>query len=302
MKKQPLKYRLNVIGGSLILFLVIRTYMPIIGSLLKLNQNINVWMTFFIFTLITSCLLPILFIEKMCDFKPEIIKKQDFKLKDLAIICSCMALFILFSLINSIILIPLKKMGVEFPQSSLGTINSAITFFLYAAFTTIVPAVSEELYLRGTVLKLLEPYGKRFAIIVCALTFTLMHTQIQNLPAIFGAGVVLSCIYLYTDNILVPIGLHFLNNCYSFSMMYMQEKVNGISYTGYAVFVIFLIITIGIFCIIYLHKKDENIFLPLSESSKNAKVSYIFKSFVMMLGFLGCILAIVSQMISDFNI
>ncbi|MBQ7902735.1 MAG: CPBP family intramembrane metalloprotease, partial [Oscillospiraceae bacterium] len=42
---------------------------------------------------------------------------------------------------------------------------------------------------------------RKFAVLASALVFTIMHTQVQSFIPVFGAGVLLACIYLHTDNI-----------------------------------------------------------------------------------------------------
>ena len=302
MKKQPLKYRLNVVGGALILFLTLRTYIPYFRMQLGLNRNFNIWLIVYMLTLSFSCLLPIAFIERMCDFHPDVLMKKQFRAEDFALVAAGMGLFIVFSLINSIVLNPLAKAGIIFPPSKLEPINGPFTFFLYFIFTAITPAIFEELFLRGTVLNLLMPYGRKFAILACATVFTMMHTQIQTFIPVFGAGLVLSCIYVYTDNIYVSMALHFVNNTYSFLMMYMQDNINGISFMGFATFMMAVIITSGIFAFLALRKLKINIFTPLAEKGKNAKLTTFFKCPVMVLAIIGCSIAIFSQLYIDLNL
>lgn len=302
MKKQPLIYRLNVIGGAIIIFLTIRTYMPVIGAKLGLNKNFNIWLILFMITLALSCIVPICFIEKMCDFHPIIQKKKSSLLNDLILVLSGMIMFTMLSIVNSLVHNLFSKFGITFPPNTIEPINSVITFILYFTFSSIIPAIFEELFMRGTVLPLLVPYGKRFAVISCALIFTMMHTQIQGFIPIFGAGIILSCLYLHTDNIFVPMTLHFVNNAYSFMMMYMQNKVNGISYVSFASLIMSIIIALGGYSLFYMKNHNINIFSSLNKKEKNAKITSFFKSPIMLLATMGCFLAIFSQLYTDLNL
>ena len=302
MKKQPLIYRLNVIGGAIIIFLTIRTYMPVIGAKLGLNKNFNIWLILFMITLALSCILPICFIEKMCDFHPIIQKKKSSIINDLILLLSGMIMFTMLSIVNSLVHNVLNKFGISFPSNTIEPINGFLTFILYFTFSAIIPAIFEELFMRGTVLPMLVPYGKRFAVLSCALIFTLMHTQIQGFIPIFGAGIILSCLYLYTDNIFIPMSLHFLNNAYSFMMMYMQNKVNGISYISFASLIMSIIIATGGYSLFYMKRHNINIFSALKEKEKNAKLTSFFKSPIMLLAIMGCMLAIFSQLYTDLNL
>lgn len=302
MKNTPLKYRLNVIGGALIIFVCIRTYIPLLAQQAGFRQNFNAWLVVYMATLALTCLCPIAFIEKMCDFHPIVLKKQLPKISDAFLIGAGMLIFILLAIVNSAVVSVLGKVGVVFPAQQLEPINSPLTLILYFTFSTIIPAVFEELFIRGTVLNLLLPNGTRFAVLASAFIFMMMHTQVQTFIPVFGAGVILACIYLYTDNIYVSMALHFVNNAYSFIMMYMQQKVNAISAIGFASFVISMILGGGICSILWLKRKNVNIFKPLNKTGKDAKISKLFSCPVMILGMLCCGMAILSQLYADLTL
>ena len=76
MKKLPLKYRLNVIGAALLVFLCIRTYLPQLAAGMGLDKHFTLWLFVCILSLALSCLLPIMLIEKMCEFHPLLLKKK----------------------------------------------------------------------------------------------------------------------------------------------------------------------------------------------------------------------------------
>ena len=299
MKNTPLKYRLNVIGGALIIFVCARTYIPMFAQQLGLRENFNLWLVVYIATLALSCILPIAFIERMCDFHPVIFKKHKFNQTDITLISSSMLLFIALALVNSIVISILGKIGIVFPAQQLEPINSTLTFVLYFIFSAVIPAIFEELFIRGTVMNLLLSNGTRFAVIASALLFTVMHTQVQSFIPVFGAGVVLACIYLYTDSIYVSMALHFVNNTYSFIMLYMQQRVNGISAVGFASFVLSFILVCGCCSVMWMRKKDINIFTCLKKSDKDAKLTKLFGCPVMVLGIGCCMLAVLTQLYAD---
>lgn len=302
MKKQPLKYRLNVIGGALIIFLLIRTYVPMIGLQAGLNKNFDLWLIFYMLTLALSCLLPAMFIERMCDFHPQVIKQPEFKMEHGRLVMTCMMMFIGFSVIGSIALMPLEKLGISFPASQLLPIDSTLTLVLYFVFTSVIPAIFEELLVRGEILNLLLPYGRKFAVIASALIFMMMHTQVQSFIPVFGAGVLLACVYLYTDNIFVSMSLHFVNNAYSFVMMYMQQKVNAISAASFAAFAIAVIIALGIISAFYLKRRKTDFLRPLSEGRGQYSLKQLTKSPVLVVALLCCFMAIMEQMFRDLSL
>lgn len=299
MKKQPLKYKMNVIGCGLIMFLLIRTYIPVLGLKLGLNKYFRVWIIVYSLTLIFSCMVPISFIESMCDFHPAVFVKKKFDLSSAVMVPYSMFILIWLAIINRMLLSLLENVGISFPPSELLDVQGAFNIILYFIFTAVIPAVFEELFLRGIVLNLLLPDGKAFAIVTSAFVFMIMHTQVQSFLPVFAAGVILACIYLYTGDIRVSMCLHFVNNAYSFIMMYMQSHVNGISYTAFAVFVMLMIITLGIGAFIYMSNNKINIFAPLKNLGNETRFFKIFNSPVFILAFAGCLTAIISQFMAD---
>lgn len=299
MKNTPLKYRLNVIGGGLIIFIVIRTYLPMAAASVGLRDNFNIWLLVYMATLALACLLPVAFIENMCDFHPVLLKKPQLTATDGLLVMSSMFLFILLAIVNSGVLAIAGKVGIVFPAQALEPVDSGLTLLLYFVFSTVVPAVFEELFIRGIVLNLLLPNGKRFAILASAFLFMMMHTQVQSFIPVFGAGVVLACVYLYTGSIYSSMALHFVNNTYSFMMLYMQQRVNGISAMGFASFVISLILICGVSSLTVMKKKDIDIFKNLKKTGKERSIGRMFTCPVLVLGLGCCALAIFSQLYAD---
>ena len=299
MKNTPLKYRLNVIGGGLIIFVAIRTYLPMVAQSLGLRDNFNVWLVVYMFTLALATLVPVAFIEKMADFHPVLFKKRKLEATHGLMVLQGMLIFIGLAVVNSLLLAVLGKAGIVFPAQKLEPVDNALTLLLYFIFSAVVPAICEELFVRGIVLNLLMPNGRRFAILASAVLFTVMHTQVQSFIPVFGAGVVLACIYLYTGNIFASMALHFVNNAYSFVMLYMQQKVNGISAVGFTAFVMSVLLVGGCSSWIYLNRQNINIFDCLKKEGKNARISRFFASPVMVLGLICCAMAVFSQLYAD---
>ena len=299
MKNTPLKYRLNVIGGGLIIFVAIRTYLPMVAQSLGLRDNFNVWLVVYMFTLALATLVPVAFIEKMADFHPVLFEKRKLEGTHGLMVLQGMLIFIGLAVVNSLLLAVLGKAGIVFPAQKLEPVDNALTLLLYFIFSAVVPAVCEELFIRGIVLNLLLPNGRRFAVMASAVLFTVMHTQIQSFIPVFGAGVVLACIYLYTGNIFASMALHFVNNAYSFVMLYMQQRVNGISAVGFSAFVMSVLLVGGGCSWIHLNKHNINIFDCLKKEGKNARISRFFASPVMVLGLICCAMAVFSQLYAD---
>ncbi len=115
----------------------------------------------------------------------------------------------------------LKTTALNFASNSL---------FTGAAAAIVISPISEELIFRGVFLnrlKLIVPTV--FAVLISSLLFASLH----SFGSIFSAFVFAVCIailYLKTDNILVPMFAHFLNNLFAAIIVFMDS--NNILFTN----------------------------------------------------------------------
>lgn len=87
---------------------------------------------------------------------------------------------------------------------------SADTFSMFLYITLLGP-ISEELLFRGLILRTMEPYGKRFAVLASALLFGMFHGNIIQTPYAILVGLVLG--YVTVEySIVWAIILHVFNN------------------------------------------------------------------------------------------
>ena len=129
----------------------------------------------------------------------------------------------------------LESIGIpspEFPQMMEPTVISLLLNLLVMA---VLPAILEELVFRGCVLHALRPFGDGFAVMVSAVLFGLMHGNIRQIPFALLVGLALGYLYVVTNNIWVPILVHFMNNALSVCLEYvafsMDENTVGWFYT-----------------------------------------------------------------------
>lgn len=177
-----------------------------------------------------------------------------------------------------------------------------VIYFIYAA---VIPAVVEELLFRGTVCKSLTIYGKGTGVVISALLFALMHSNVEQLLYTFAAGLLLGWIYVETKNLVFPMLAHFINNGMSAVGDIIYEKCPASVYNAYdsisniALWIFTFVSLIGFLFIIlkrgYIFKKmemkpDENgcEVAPLSISERVCgffsvgMVLFIAYSFLMM--------------------
>ncbi len=108
-------------------------------------------------------------------------------------------------------------------DGKMSNLDIGLTVFTLA----VVPAVSEELLFRGAILGNLTPYGHGTAILVSALSFSLMHQNFAQFLYAFGAGILLGIVYDKTHNILNCIILHFFNNLSSVISTVLTERLDA---------------------------------------------------------------------------
>lgn len=132
---------------------------------------------------------------------------------------------------------------------------------IYLIRVAIIPAVVEELLLRGTVCKNLTVYGKGTAVVASAVLFALMHTNIEQLLYTFVAGLLFGWLYVESRSIVFPILLHFLNNLIPAVGDIINQNAKPSIYNAYsiytdiAIWVITFISLVGY--LIYIFKKGR---------------------------------------------
>ncbi|MFT8351674.1 lysostaphin resistance A-like protein [Clostridium saccharoperbutylacetonicum] len=106
-------------------------------------------------------------------------------------------------------LLNLFGLSANFALEQLESLNDfAIPMVIY---TCLVAPIFEEFIYRGAILRSLEKYGKRFAIMVSALLFGMMHGNFYQIFMAMGVGLILG--YLATEySIKLTIILHIINN------------------------------------------------------------------------------------------
>ena len=120
----------------------------------------------------------------------------------------------------------LSEFGVSIPESPQMMENTPTSFLLNLFIVAVLPGLLEEMIFRGCVLRMLRPYGDVFAVFVSALMFGLMHGNVRQIPFAIIVGLVLGFLYVVTDNIWIPIVVHFLNNAVSLLMEYMSFSLS----------------------------------------------------------------------------
>ncbi|HHW90402.1 MAG TPA: CPBP family intramembrane metalloprotease [Clostridiales bacterium] len=114
------------------------------------------------------------------------------------------------SFINTIILL---MFGYNFPSSAPEAVGGVGLFLLALFNSAVLPGVCEEFLNRGLILRgLRDTMRDKYAIIISALLFGLMHANIRQTLYTFAGGIVLAIITIKTRSILPAMIIHFMNN------------------------------------------------------------------------------------------
>lgn len=103
------------------------------------------------------------------------------------------------------------------------TPRNAVGVFLLYLSTAVVPALIEELALRGIIMQMLRRYGDMFAIVCSALIFGLMHCNLMQIPFAIIAGVAIGYAVIATESVWTGIIIHFLNNAFSVTVSIVED-------------------------------------------------------------------------------
>ncbi len=134
-----------------------------------------------------------------------------------------------------------------------------VNLFLFAFSTIVPPAIIEEFTLRSVTMQPLRKYGDKFAIVMTALVFGLMHRNaVQGIFA-FIAGVVFGYIAIATGSVWVSVIVHALNNGFSVLLRVLTETNEDLANKVYSL-VISIVLVWGIIsavCFFVLCKRNK---------------------------------------------
>lgn len=152
-------------------------------------------------------------------------KKLDYRTALLALAVSVICIFG-FSSLTNVFVYSLEKLGY---QSHLGamSIPNFGYYVIYVFLMCVVPALFEETLFRGLILNGMREKGKTFAVVMSALIFMLMHGGPDQTIHQFILGIILGYVFIYSGTIWAPVLIHFLNNFYAVTAIYISGQMSG---------------------------------------------------------------------------
>lgn len=153
------------------------------------------------------------------------------------------------TLLNAPIYIWLSKfdalgtVGVHVP-ASMGE------YALGIVFTALLPAILEELFCRGAVLREYEHYGTMFSIFAAASVFALLHMSVASFVFTWVLGIVLAVVVRKTDSIYPAVIVHFSVNMFSLTRTYLTALMPSAAQPLWEVILMFVMV-IGAFGFVF---------------------------------------------------
>ncbi len=162
-------------------------------------------------------------------------------------------LFLLFDRLFAIL-------GYRFSPPVSETPSSPYLIPLYIVYLCVLPAISEELLLRGLAMNTLKKCGKGFAVIFSAVLFMMMHTSPANYIFSFCAGICMGYFSLRFNSLKLGIIIHFFLNLNSavlrLTEKYLHTTAGQMAYTLYFIFVAVFALTFFIaFAVVFKFRK-----------------------------------------------
>jgi len=179
--------------------------------------------------------------------------KSTFKYFGICIIIGITTLFLVSGILNYFQLF-IEKLGSK-PSNIEYDLHNTKNYLISLISLAVIPAVCEELLFRGIIVNALKHKGHVFAIVLSSVMFSIFHFSPSQLIYPICFGLILSIVYLRTNNIIFPILLHFINNALSLSIQYFSNTSGG-AFVHSTSILIYAIITFAIWIVImyYLFK------------------------------------------------
>ena len=122
--------------------------------------------------------------------------------------------FFLSTGVNSFMTLLAETLGANsdvYSQNLMGA-NSLEGFLLLTLFVAVIPAVCEELFFRGALLNSWRGLGRKNAILITTVLFSLMHLTPMSLPSFLIIGYILGSLAYDSHSVLPSMLVHFVHN------------------------------------------------------------------------------------------
>ena len=261
-------------GLALVLQIVIQNALSLIfdftGLLDKYSTDGSYQNAIDIILVIIGLLVPFYFINKRMEnvsgiSEPVMLNKPVSKTSFLLAVVAGVGFCMLASLVTSYFTIIIGLFGIELTSPEIampkGTLGIVTTFLR----VVVLAAVAEEVCMRGYVMGHLRKYGDKFAIIVSATVFAVIHGNLVQSPFALIAGFVIGYFTIKTGSVWTGIAIHAINNfismAVSYGFDYFGEEIVSIAYSVF----LYSSVILAVFAIKAFSKRTTH--MPLQEDT-----------------------------------
>lgn len=112
---------------------------------------------------------------------------------------------------------------------ALDTASVSYNYFLMLIFVAVIPAINEELFVRGILFSNYKNINLRTGIVLSSMLFGMLHFNFDQFFYATVLGIILALAYEFTENLIAPMIIHFVINGTSVSLMYLSKALNKFS-------------------------------------------------------------------------
>ncbi|MCQ2555912.1 MAG: CPBP family intramembrane metalloprotease [Clostridia bacterium] len=134
------------------------------------------------------------------------------------------------------------------------TINN---YWLALISLVVLPAVAEEIIMRGVVFKGLKSYGKLFSVVISAVMFTILHGSLDQLLYPLLMGILLGTIMYYEDNVTYTILIHLISNFLALTTQYFGINLFVDSWWFVVLAIILLVAFVSVLLYMLIKKNKQ---------------------------------------------
>lgn len=139
------------------------------------------------------------------------------------IICFGMFVALAANNVTTLMMMVAEKLGYKMTAPDFLMPSSVTGRIVYAVSISVVPALTEEVAVRGAVMQPLRKYGNVFAIVVSSFVFAVLHGNFVQAPFALLVGFGLGYITCITESLWPAIAVHAANNLYSVAVQIFTE-------------------------------------------------------------------------------
>lgn len=177
----------------------------------------------------------------------------------------------------------LSAPDIAMPKGTIGITTSIIR-------VVIIAAIAEELALRGYVMGNLRKYGDKFAIIISATVFAVIHGNLIQAPFALIAGFAIGYFTVKTGSLWTGIAIHAANNlistAVSYGIDYIGEETTNLIY----VFILYGSIVLGLIAYKLFKKRTKNFYMYednlVMSNSEKAAAFFLNPAMIISMGYM----------------